>query len=340
VDVRINKETGKASFGNIVSCHSVWACPVCAHSITEQRRVELSTAMALHAVKGGHCELMTLTFPHERHMPLKDLNKKFSEALSKFWSYRRVKNLLKAVGSIGSVRASEVTHGVNGWHPHVHVLIFVNCEEDLALHALEQCRDLWAKAVFKAGLGQINEHGFDVRGGDAAAEYVAKYGHEPKETGWTAAHELTKAPVKQARADTSRSPFDLLRDSETDDKAGMLFIEYVTAFKGKRQLYWSPGLREALGLDAEKTEAELAAEAEQQQELERETIGTLLKDQWGLVLRNNARGEVLAMAERHGWQGVMWLLDYLGGKTPTDEGSFDFLALLPMGKGRYRSIKL
>ncbi|MGA7181450.1 MAG: hypothetical protein WBX11_17945 [Thiobacillaceae bacterium] len=62
-------------------------------------------------------------------------------------------------------------------YPHIHVLLFVGKHEDAA-EVVSSARDLRAKAVIKAGLGQINEHGFDVRGGDYAAEYIAKFGKE------------------------------------------------------------------------------------------------------------------------------------------------------------------
>lgn len=331
VDIRLNMETGKAHFTNVVTCHSVWACPICAHKITEERRAELQAAINAHAMNGGRVALLTLTFPHEWHSPLADLLKDFSSALSSFWSYRSTKNILEQAGWIGSVRAMEVTHGRNGWHPHVHVLLFIGQAESDALAVLEHFRDWWGKAVAKAGLGQVNEHGFDVRGGDKAADYVAKYGHEPQETGWTVAHELTKTPVKQARAKDSRTPFGLLRDSmKGDAEAGAAFVEYVNAFKGKRQLFWSPKLREKLGLAQERTDEEIAADADANVPA-METVGTLNKQQWRTVLEYNARGQVLIMAERHGWNGVLWLLEDLRRRPPREVGDFSFVAVLMRG---------
>ena len=331
VDIRLNLETGKAHFTNVITCHSVWACPICAHKITEERRAELQAAINAHAIAGGRVALLTLTFPHELHAPLADLLKDFSSALSSFWSYRATKNILEQSGWIGSVRAMEVTHGRNGWHPHVHVLLFIGQDETEALMVLEHLRDWWGKAVAKAGLGQVNEHGFDVRGGDKAADYVAKYGHEPQETGWTAAHELTKAPVKQGRAKDSRTPFGLLRDSMNGDmEAGAAFVEYANAFKGKRQLFWSPKLREKLGVGQERTDEEIAADADVNVPA-METVGTLNKDQWRTVLEYNARGQVLIMAERHGWNGVLWLLEDLRRRPPREAGDFSFVAVMMRG---------
>lgn len=324
VDVYRDKTTGKAHFANLATCKSVWACPICAHRITEERRADLQTGVTLHAMKGGKMLLMSLTFPHQRGDELKGQLKGLAKALNKLTAMRRFRSLLESVGWIGSVRALEVTHGENGWHPHVHVLLFVGPHEDAA-KVVEQARDLWAKAVFDAGLGRINEHGFDVRGGDYAAEYVAKFGKEPAESGWTAAHELAKTPTKKGRRKDSRTPFQLLEDSmHGDSQAGALFVEYVNAFKGRRQLFWSPKLRDKLGMNAEKSDEEILAEAEAQEAraANTELVGTLSGPEWGLVLGHNARGKVLVMAERHGWAGVQWLLDQLRGGPPTDDGGF------------------
>lgn len=324
VDVYLDKATGKAHFANLMTCKSVWACPVCAHRVTEERRADLQTAVALHAMKGGKMLLMSLTFPHERNDDLKGMLKGLSKALNKVTAMSRFRRLLKSVGWIGSVRALEVTHGENGWHPHAHLLLFVGPHED-AVDVVAQAHDLWAKAVHDAGLGHINEHGFDVRGGDYAAEYVTKFGKEPTQAGWTAAHELTKSPVKKGRQKASRTPFQILEDSMNgDDQAGALFVEYVNAFKGKRQLFWSRGLRKKLGMGAEKSDEEILAEAEalEARKAETELTGTLNGDDWGLVLANNARGQVLAAAERGGWPGVRQLLEELKGRRPTDSGAF------------------
>ncbi len=334
VDLIKNKSTGKVRFANVTTCKSVWACPICAHRVTEERRADLQTAVTLHSMKGGKVVLMTLTFPHDRDSSLKDLLKNLSDALKRFNAVRQYRNLLKEVGFLGGVRALEVTYGDNGWHPHIHVLLFINDTEN-ATEILNQARDHWAKAVFKAGLGQINEHGFDVRGGDYAAEYVAKSGKEPDDAGWTAAHELTKAPVKMGRKKNSYTPFQLLDASlQGDSQASALFVEYVGAFKGKRQLYWSPGLRDKLGLEQERSDDEILADAiPETPEEETELVGTLKADDWNLVLSRNARGEVLVLAERHGWAGVRHLLDELRKRPPSDSGAYYTEAVI-MVKGK------
>ena len=79
------------------------------------------------------------------------------------------------------------------------------------------------KACEKAGLDQPSyEHGLDLRNGQKAASYVAKWGLE---------HEMTKGHMKKGKTD-SKTPFDLLRDyAEGDENAGKLFRIYFDAFR-------------------------------------------------------------------------------------------------------------
>ena len=75
----------------------------------------------------------------------------------------------------------------------------------------------------------------DIRGGNYAGSYVAKWGLE---------HEITKGHMKKGKED-SRTPFDILRsysESGSQEDAN-LFKLYYFAFKGYRQLNWSRGLK-------------------------------------------------------------------------------------------------
>jgi hypothetical protein len=311
VDLAINKETGRALFSNVITCGSCWLCPVCAAKITEGRRVELQAAIVSHLAKGGSIAMQTLTYPHDRDLPLNESIRLQSKALRSYKADRQYKNIMKQVGSIGSVRSLEVTHGQNGWHPHTHDLIFLDNTNQDNLQLLEQLRPIWAKHVKKAGLGDINEHGFKINDGKYAAEYIAKFGHDSKK--WSITNEITKSHIKKGRHG-SRTPFDLLRDYLAgDDQSGALFVEFANQFKGKRQLYFSPGLKDALGI-GEVTDQELADEVF----AEKEHIGTLNIEQWKLVLRTNSRGEVLSIAERGGFQAILQYLERLRTYVPQD----------------------
>lgn len=72
--------------------------------------------------------------------------------------------------------------------------------------------------------------------------------------------EVTKGHLKKGRED-SLTPFDLLRQSIELPKYGFLFREFADAFKGKKQLFWSKGLKELLGIES-KTDEEILEETD------------------------------------------------------------------------------
>lgn len=319
-----------ASFGNLATCGSVWHCPICAAKITETRRQELQDAINAWAKQGGEVYLESLTFPHLDHQPLASNLKLFSEALSKFKACRAYKSIMERAGAIGGIRALEVTHGGNGWHPHTHDLIFAGKGK---IEILRELQMVWIDTLIRVGLAdrcQLNDMmqaAFDVQNGDYAAEYVAKFGHEATEASkiitnstWGASHEMTKAHAKVGKRIGGRTPFTLLADYIAGDKeAGELFQEFGMHFKGKRQLFWSRDLKKNLGLIVEeKTDEELAAE-----ELpEREFCTMLTHDDWRLVLSRNARFEVLRVAQDFGEEGVRNLLDELRGRRYTHSDNY------------------
>jgi len=248
-----------ASYGNLATCGSVWHCPICSAKITENRRQELQSNINTWAQSGGETYLMSLTFPHQENQALGENLKKFSAALKQFKDSRAYKNTMKEVGSLGSIRALEVTHGSNGWHPHTHDLVFAAKGQ---LAKLQELQIVWIETLIKCGIAersQLNDMfkaAFDVQNGDYAAEYVAKFGHEATEASkelthshWGASHELTKAHQKVGKRLGGRTPFTLLLDFIKGDTAsGELFQEFGKHFKGKRQLFKSPKLIFALAV--------------------------------------------------------------------------------------------
>lgn len=298
IEVWKSKEHGTATFGGLQTCASVWACPVCAAKISERRRVELTLAIEQHRASGGDVLLITLTNPHFQGDDLLGLLTGQQKAMHRFNSTKAALKFWDSIGCIGTVRAWEVTHGVNGWHPHFHLLAFVRSGVDL-YKMKNDLYDLWANSCRLAGLPiPSREHGADVKGGVEAAAYATKWGLE---------QEMTKGHMKKARSIKGRSPFDLLRAFlfDRDRLAAALFKTYARAFKGKRQLVWSNGLKALFDL-GEINDSDLAASQEDSAHL----LGEIDLDDWRLILKFDVRGEVLELA-RHGWEPVERLLSSL-----------------------------
>lgn len=348
---RNRKETGvtvfravdgsNARFAGLVTCGSVWHCPVCAAKIAEARRAELMAGLLAWKGQGGAAFLMTLTHPHYADESAADQLAAQDKARQRFKNSRAYKRVMAQYGRIGNVSSLEVTYGQNGWHPHVHELIFCKPGLDADRDAVADLRAAWLAALQKSGLyrydkiGDMQEHAFDLRGGDFAAEYIAKYGRHPER--WTEADELTKAHAKIGKRGNFGAghvtPFQLLEWYVAGDKrAGALFVEYAEAFAGKRMLTWSPKLKATLKI-ADLDDEELAIEKDPMPD---EAICcTLTAEQWALVLSRDARGEVLFIAAKNGAAGVECLLYELQHHRPrTHRGdSAGDLSPLRLGAG-------
>lgn len=289
---RISKDTGvkvmynpvreKAHYSNLVRCGSVWVCPVCSAKIAEERKQELKTAMSNWRKQGGHVYLLTLTNRHHAGDNLKQLLEGQKKALAYLWGNRSPKEMLKNLGKQGHVIATEVTYGENGWHPHYHILLFMRHEVNIqGLQSFLATE--WQNCCKRAGLAiPTREHGVNLQDGSYADSYVTKWGLED---------EMTKGHIKKGR-EGGLTPFDLLRQSVECPEYGKLFKVFVEAFKGKRQLHWSRGLKALLCVD-ERTDEELAEETDkvayQYDELDEEI--------WYLVSKYRNRGEFLEAVE-------------------------------------------
>lgn len=294
-------------YKGLATCGSVWVCPLCASKIQERRRGEVAQAV-LHGVAIERAPVMaSFTFPHRVDQPLAMLLRLQSEAIKKLRESRGYVAAMLRVGNAGRIRALEVTHGLNGWHPHTHELLFVDPKMPAAW-LREVLAGLWLKACTKVGLfrpGYDDEAAFlrysvDVRAGDeGVADYLAKLDDQSK---WTTAHELTKSSSKQGKR-TGQHPFALALNASTS----ALFVEYVQAMKGQRQLVWSRGLKAAVGIE-ERSDEEVAAE---ETEHAADRI-PLTRAAWRVVLGNDARWEVLNAARVGGVPAVNELLTLLG----------------------------
>jgi len=290
VELRHYPETMTASFGNVIACASVWACPVCSAKITERRRVEIEDAVDTSVY---YPVLLTFTLAHAMADDLADLLAVLVEGYRLFFGGKQWVKFQDRFGVVGRVRSLEVTHGEHGWHPHIHVLLLLPDAGHVAdMEPVTKRR--WAGIVERLGHYASEYHGLDiVAGEDGLVTYVSKLGLEDVESsGWSLSHELVKSPSKMGRQG-GRTPLHLLADYMAgDDDAGQLWLEYYWAFKGQKHLVWSRGLRALLGLGQEKTDEEL--EAEEDHAL-RVVLGLVSHDDWRLICGNDALPELYGL---------------------------------------------
>ena len=115
---------GNVFTSGLSTCGSVWSCPSCSFKIRVKRALEIALAIVVHLARGGGVLFMTFTMSHERGEELADV----WDILTDGWSYMTSGEQWQAIkerfGIVGWIKSTEVTHGRNGWHPHLHVLVF------------------------------------------------------------------------------------------------------------------------------------------------------------------------------------------------------------------------
>ena len=317
VGILKDSATNKAHYSGLQTCSSVWSCPICSAKISERRKLEVRQAIDTHIAAGGGVEMVTLTVRHGRMDVLRELMAKLRVATKKLREHRDYKDLRKLLDVVGSIRALEVTHGnANGWHPHFHELWLFPEPITVRQRAMLQRRlfDVWKSASVASGLpAPSRERGVHVQRAESAAEYVAKWGTEPR---WEAASELTKANSKRGQG-KGKTPFDLLRSyANGDSRSGALFAEFSAAFKGYNQLRWTPGLKAMFDIDEKSNE-----EINQEEVASAVRVSQVTSDQWRLILRQpyQARAVLLRLAETGGHEAVArFVFELLAAQDETD----------------------
>jgi hypothetical protein len=294
---RVRKLDGKAYASGVQTCGSVWACAQCSYKVRVKRAVEVSYAVGCHLEAGGGVLHAVFTAPHRADDELDEFWKMLSDVWAYMTSGRPWQRFCDEHDLLGYIRSAESTHGPNGWHPHLHVLLFVGqpmspVENEEAFYELRRSlRTRWVKRMAdNYGRTVSEEHGITVDpvkpddvGG--SGEYVTKVGYE-----------LAMTNTKIGRQEGHRTPFAIAHDAATtgDVEDIKLWREWVRASHGKNSISWSKGLREHFGLGPERTDEELA-----QEEPGGETVVEVDRDLWREITRrrDGTRARFLAAFE-------------------------------------------
>jgi hypothetical protein len=327
-EVQQHVDTGRTFFTGTEICASPWACPVCSAKIAQSRADEVRLAVDQWIADGGICLFVTLTIPHTRFDALGPMVQDFRRGLELFRGGKGGAAINAALGRVGVIRALEVTWGeLNGFHPHSHEIWFCRPVDGIPVGAI---LERWQQSAVTAGFGRPSDaHGVKVdvvqsseQAAAALAEYLTKMGRElPEDTTppWGAAEELTRVHSKRGRLQQF-TPWDFLRaqyDVEifTADKIWYreLFAEYVQAFKGMAQLFWSRGLKARFGI-GDKSDVEVAEEFRESAD----SLACLEPEQWAkLFVRADHRATVLIVAQRGGSEAVREFIDFLPSLSST-----------------------
>jgi hypothetical protein len=296
-----------AYYAGTQRCGSIWGCPVCSPKIREGRRAEIEQAVQVCLAAGGSVWMCSGTVRHKAWQRLAKVFEGLTGAFRKLAGCRAYRRERDSYGLLGNVKAVEVTRGENGWHPHLHILVFFENTPDPATLAKVMGRwaGSWGKWTAEMGVPASQEHGLDwrpVTSAQEAAQYVAK---DQDGKSWVG-FEMARSDLKTGR-EGGVTPFELLdyirRTGDAD--ALELWHEYENATHGKKAITWSHGLRKRLLDDpAEKSDQELAEE-----EVDGEDVAIIEDDVWDVL--KGTRGLMLAAlvaCEQGGFEAVAALL--------------------------------
>jgi hypothetical protein len=275
-------------------------------AIKAERAEEVRRLVDWHGPDGTN--LLTLTIPHGIGNNLRASREAVSLAYRLMISGAPWERMMKRFGLVGAVRAIEVTHGPNGWHPHIHALLLLR---PLSTAEREELRRWIArrwiekvKKVLGQGVAPSIEHGCDLRP-CRRSDYLAKLSLE-----------LTAPRGKEARHG-NRSPLQIALDFlATGDEADLeLWQAYTAGMRGARMLTWSRGVRAAAGLTEEEKTDEEIVEGENGDET---VVAVIAGTDWDDVRdRPNAKLALLSAAEDGGANAVRSVLVALLGREPT-----------------------
>lgn len=309
---RIKLGSEGACWSGLVSCGSVWHCPVCAAKIAGERREEVRLAIERAQAAGLSVWMATFTMPHHAFQAAGDLVGQVALGFRQVIAGAPWQRARERARYAGAIRSLEVTHGDNGWHPHLHVLVMLEPGAEALERGAELARFMfqrWSAAIARAGFGECDEKAWKFERCETpeqAGDYVSKWGPD-----W----ELTHAHLKDGKRG-GRSPWRMLRDyaEHAAPRDAALLIEYAEAFKGRRQLTWSKGLKARFKIgDAE--DAELA----EREPSDAKPVVEVHEDAVRLIVRHKgAMARALEVLELHGVPGLYEFLERLGVNTRAD----------------------
>lgn len=276
---------GRAEWGNLQTSSSVWASPLSAAAISKTRSEEVSLALQNWFDLGEEhsVEFLTLTLAHNCTQSLKEIWDTVAYAwrgVTATASWRgnsRYEGDKKRFGIEHWLKSVEVTHGKNGWHVHIHCLLFMN--KTLSRDARETMEnrfyERWKAAAVRKGFkAPSRKHGVKIeqalrdKSVNELGSYMAKgaLSSVAESLSW----EITAGQTaKEARSKDNRTPFqvlDSIRKSGNFSRKNSdvrLWKEWEKSSLGRRQMAWSKGAKKILGvLDMDDREAEELAEAQ------------------------------------------------------------------------------
>jgi hypothetical protein len=285
-------------------CGQSLACPVCAPRIAAFRAAEVSTAFERAGKLGYEARLVTFTVPHSSGTTLGTEIDCFAAAWRAFQTGKR--GVERRAYSLGNHVGREVTYGEkNGWHYHHHQLRY----DEAGRFDHERTEAQWLAALETVGRKWRGAelHAFDCGavGSQAGARYVAKLATSVEAQGRAIGSEIASGATKGKNLATLLS--QAVAGDAISERAWLSGVADVLNRKVS-SVRWSRGLRAKVGMEAEKSDGQVALEEVVSTDI---FLGALTPMQWRGVLLHRAEF-ALCVAANQGEQAVNNFLAGLG----------------------------
>jgi len=223
---------GRAAYSGLYRCGDFWRCPSCRVTLGIRRARQIESALRQHVDAGGSALLATYTVPHTRDEALPVVLARLADT----WRRYAMHVWRDVVGRhyVGAVRALEVTHGVNGWHPHYHALVYISPGLPYLTPVAVALAERWSQvagAEWRADVRQVARDGVA-----AVARYLTTDGVAG--AAFETANPASKIPAGRSYPELL---YDYGRFRSSVDAA--LVYEYAAALHGVHHLTISPRLR-------------------------------------------------------------------------------------------------
>lgn len=272
----------------LCTCHSVHACPVCSARLRHVRTTDVDDVNRWwRDTEKGSVGMLTLTIRHAHCDSLQALRRGLAESWRALWQCRHGQALRKAID--GYTRAVDVTYGPNGWHPHLHTLLY---HRGIDAQWITELSTLWCSVVRR-----IMGEEFVPRDDDVGVHWKADppRGYYINKLGLEAASITTKeaAPGHSTVWDVARAAIAEHKRQDISRKWRGLWREWSEGMLGSRQLTWSRGFRKRAGLGIELDPEQLDLDLELDPEAPNDWIAAIHPQDWSAVFGNNAPGKKL-----------------------------------------------
>jgi len=223
---------GRAAYSGLYRCGDFWRCPSCRLTLGIRRARQIETALRAHVDSGGSALLATYTVPHVRDEALPVVLARLADVWRRYAKHA----WRDCVGAhyVGNVRSLEVVHGVSGWHPHYHALVYISPGLPYLTPVSVALAERWSEvagADWRADVRQVARDGVA-----AVARYLTTDGVAG--AAFETANPASKIPAGRSYPELL---YDYGRFRSSVDAA--LVYEYAAALHGVHHLTISPRLR-------------------------------------------------------------------------------------------------